>query len=337
VGAADPSRQLLGGRYALEEPLGRGGMATVYRGTDTVLGRAVAVKVLSEPLARDPSFVERFRREARAAAGLAHPGVVTVFDHGSEGGTHYIVMELIEGPTLAQLFARGPAGTSRTLAIGDAVLAALDAAHARGLVHRDVKPGNVMLTGAGEVKVMDFGIVRSLDAETLTGTGTVVGSASYLAPEQVRGLPTDGRSDLYALGCVLYEGLAGRPPFTGPSAVSVAHQHVSADPPPLSRLASVSSSVEAAVMRALAKDPEARYSDAREMRAALSAAAAPAGGEPAGRVGGEANGEANDEATRPIPTAEERSGGWAKLAATAIALALVSFLVGYALVRLSVV
>jgi serine/threonine protein kinase len=308
-------------------------MATVYRGTDTVLGRAVAVKVLSEPLARDPSFVERFRREARAAAGLTHPGVVTVFDHGSEGGIHYIVMELVDGPTLAEVFALGPAGASRTLAIGDAVLAALEAAHARGLVHRDVKPGNVMLTGAGEVKVMDFGIVRSLDAETLTGAGTVVGSASYLAPEQVRGLPTDGRSDLYALGCVLYEGLAGRPPFTGPSAVSVAHQHVSEDPPPLSRFVPVPTSLEAVVMRSLAKDPQARYSDAREMRSALSAAVARAGGDSAGWAGS----DASDEATMPIPAVEKRSGGWAKLAATAIALALVSFLVGYALVRLTVV
>jgi eukaryotic-like serine/threonine-protein kinase len=319
--AAEPAAQhLLGGRYALAEPLGRGGMATVYRGTDTVLGRQVAIKVLADTLARDPSFVERFRREARAAAGLTHPGVVTVFDHGSEGETNYIVMELIEGPTLAELLRRGSLGTERTVAIGDAILAALEAAHARGLVHRDVKPGNVMLTSAGDVKVMDFGIVRSLDAATLTGTGTVVGSASYLAPEQVRGLPADGRSDLYAVGCVLYEALAGRPPFTGSSAVSVAHQHVSSEPAPLSRLASVPAALEGVVMRALAKDPEDRYADAGQMRAALSTTTVQAG-----------------EPTMPIPTAGRGSRGWTRLAATAVALALLSFVAGYALVRLAVV
>jgi serine/threonine protein kinase len=304
----------------MAEPLGRGGMATVYRGTDTVLGRQVAIKILADSLSRDPSFVERFRREARAAAGLTHSGVVTVFDHGSEGETNYIVMELIEGPTLGELLRRGPLGTERTRAIGDAILAALDAAHARGLVHRDVKPGNVMLTSAGDVKVMDFGIVRSLDAATLTGTGTVVGSASYLAPEQVRGLPADGRSDLYAVGCVLYEALGGRPPFTGSSAVSVAHQHVSEEPVPLSRLAPVPAELEAVVMRALAKDPDDRYANAGQMRAALTGTAAQ-----------------ESEPTMPIPTAEKGSRGWARLVATAVALALVSFVVGYALVRLSVV
>jgi serine/threonine-protein kinase len=295
-------------------------MATVYRGTDTVLGRQVAIKVLADTLARDPSFVERFRREARAAAGLTHSGVVTVFDHGSEGETNYIVMELIEGPTLSEMLRRGPLGTERTVAIGDAILAALEAAHARGLVHRDVKPGNVMFTSSGDLKVMDFGIVRSLDAATLTGTGTVVGSASYLAPEQVRGLPADRRSDLYAVGCVLYEAAAGRPPFTGSSAVSVAHQHVSEEPVPLSRLAPMPAGLEAVIMRALAKDPEDRYADAGQMRAALSTTTVPAG-----------------EPTMPIPVAEEGSRGWARLVATAFALALLSFVVGYALVRLSVV
>ena len=319
--AVEPAAQhLLGGRYALAEPLGRGGMATVYRGTDTVLGRQVAIKVLADTLARDPSFVERFRREARAAAGLTHSGVVTVFDHGSEGETNYIVMELIEGPTLSEMLRRGPLGTERTVAIGDAILAALEAAHARGLVHRDVKPGNVMFTSSGDLKVMDFGIVRSLDAATLTGTGTVVGSASYLAPEQVRGLPADRRSDLYAVGCVLYEAAAGRPPFTGSSAVSVAHQHVSEEPVPLSRLAPMPAGLEAVIMRALAKDPEDRYADAGQMRAALSTTTVPAG-----------------EPTMPIPVAEEGSRGWARLVATAFALALLSFVVGYALVRLSVV
>jgi serine/threonine protein kinase len=319
MAAAEPSHHLLGGRYALGEPLGRGGMAVVYRATDTVLGRPVAVKVLSDGLARDPAFVERFRREARAAARLAHAGVVTVFDHGSEGDVHYIVMELVEGPTLADLLARGPLGAERTAAIGDAVLAALEAAHARGLVHRDVKAGNVMLTQAGEVKVMDFGIARSLDAETLTGSGTVVGSASYLSPEQVRGLTADRRSDLYSVGCVLYEALTGRPPFVGSSAIAVAHQHVSEEPVPLSSLARVPSSLEDVIMRALAKDPGARYESAADMRGALARAMA-----------------APMETTRPLPTIEPRAGGWGKLAAAAIVLAFLAFVVSFAVVRLAV-
>lgn len=318
MAAADPSGHLLGGRYALLEPLGRGGMAVVYRATDTVLGRPVAVKVLSEALARDPAFVERFRREALATARLAHPSVVTVFDHGSEGDVRYIVMELVDGPTLADLLARGALGLVRTVAIGDAVLAALEAAHAHGLVHRDVKPGNVMLTETGQVKVMDFGIARSADSETLTGSGTVVGSASYLSPEQVRGLTADHRSDLYSLGCVLYEALAGRPPFTGPSAVSVAHQHVSSEVVPLSHLVPVPAELEEVVMRALAKDPLARYDGAGQMRTALAAAASP----PA-------------EPTRPMPVIEPRADGWGKLAAAAIVLAFLAFVVSFGLVRLA--
>jgi serine/threonine protein kinase len=319
MAAADPSAHLLGGRYALREPLGRGGMAVVYRADDTVLGRPVAVKVLSGGLARDPAFVERFRREARAAARLAHRGVVTVFDHGSQGDVHYIVMELVEGTTLAELLARGPLGTERAVAVGEAVLAALEEAHRRGLVHRDVKPGNVMLTGAGEVKVMDFGIARSAEAETLTGSGTVVGSASYLSPEQVRGQTADLRSDLYSLGCVLYEALSGRPPFAGSSPMSVAHRHVSEEPVPLGDLVAIPSPLEAVVMRALEKDPGVRYGSAGEMRAALAAAKAP----PA-------------EPTRPMPAIEPRAGAWGKLAAAAIVLAFLAFVISFTLVRLAV-
>jgi serine/threonine-protein kinase len=318
--AADPTRTLLGGRYVLAETLGRGGMAVVYRATDTVLGREVAVKVLADRLARDPSFVERFRREAWAAARLSHPGVVTVFDHGSEGRLHYIVMELVEGPTLSDLLARGPLGVERTAAIGGQVLAALEAAHGEGLVHRDVKPGNIMLTASGTVKVMDFGIARSADAETLTGSGTVVGSASYLSPEQVRGEAVDHRSDLYSLGCVLYQALTGRPPFAGASAVSVAHQHVAAAPKPPSRLVQVPPALEAVVMRALIKDRDDRYRTAGEMRASLAAAVA----EP----------QPVTEVTRPLPTVEPVSGGGTGLAATAALLAFLSFVVAFALVRL---
>jgi serine/threonine protein kinase len=319
--AVGPTRTVLGGRYELGETLGRGGMGVVYRATDTVLGRSVAVKILADGLARDPSFVERLRREARAAARLSHPGVVTVFDHGSEGGRHYIVMELVEGPTLSELLARGPLGVERTAAIGDQVLAALEVAHGQGVVHRDVKPGNIMVTASGSVKVMDFGIARSADAETLTGSGTVVGSAAYLSPEQVQGRTVDHRSDLYSIGCVLYEALTGRPPFVGSSAVSVAHQHVSAEPEPLSHLVRVPSAMEDVVMRALAKDRDARHRTAAEMRAVLVEAVAP----PPTAAG----------TTRPLPIAEPASGGGARLVATATVLAFLSFVVAFALVRLA--
>ncbi|HJV05000.1 MAG TPA: protein kinase [Actinomycetota bacterium] len=201
------------------------------------------------------------------------------------------------------------------------MLAALEAAHGHGLVHRDVKPGNIMLTPAGTVKVMDFGIARSADAETLTGSGTVVGSASYLSPEQVRGRDVDRRSDLYSLGCVLYEALAGRPPFTGPSAVSVAHQHVSAKPVPLSRLVPVSPAVEAVVMRALAKAPGDRHQSAGEMRAALAAATIVV--------------DRPAERTRPLPTLDRAGGGWARLVTTSAVLGFLAFAVAFALVRLT--
>jgi len=265
----------LGGRYRIDVQVGRGGMAHVYRATDTVLGRTVAVKVLNPDYASDPAFVERFRREARAAARLNHPNVVAVFDTGSDGDLHYIVMELVEGTTLADvLSADGPLDPARAASIAERIAEALAFAHSNGLVHRDVKPANVMITPAGQVKVMDFGIARLATAHTITQTSTVFGTAAYLAPEQAQGERVDGRADVYALGVVLYEMLAGRVPFEADSALAVASKHVFEEPePPSSVRPGVPAPLEAVTMRALEKDPAKRYQDAGGMAAALRAAA----------------------------------------------------------------
>jgi serine/threonine protein kinase len=210
----DLKGRILDGRYQLGSLLGVGGMARVYLASDRVLERQVAVKVLSLPYAQDPLFVERFRREARSAARLSHPNIVAVFDSGSDAGLHYLVMEYVAGQSLAQLLAdRGRLAPRRAAELAIEVCRALAAAHAQGLVHRDVKPGNVLVTEDGRVKVTDFGIVKAAAATTLTGTGTVLGTAAYLSPEQAQGGPVDARSDLYSLGCVLYELLCGSPPF----------------------------------------------------------------------------------------------------------------------------
>jgi predicted Ser/Thr protein kinase len=274
-GATEPER-VLAGRYQLGPILGRGGMATVYRGTDLLLGRDVAVKVLSASAEADPDFVARFRREARAAASLNHPNVVSVFDTGSDGDTHFIVMEYVEGATLAEVLREGGALAPRRAAeIAEAICTALEAAHERGLVHRDIKPGNVMVTPSGDVKVMDFGIARSAASESFTRPGTVLGTAWYLSPEQARGQPADARSDLYSVGCVLYEMLTGRPPFVGESPVAIAYQHVSERAPRLIRIdPEIPAALDAVARKALAKDPARRYQSARDMRAALDAALA---------------------------------------------------------------
>jgi serine/threonine-protein kinase len=243
-------------------------MAAVFLGTDLVLGRKVAIKILSPQFAADQRFVGRFRREAKAAAGLNHANVVSVFDTGAEGNVHYIVMEYVEGPTLETILREeGPLTVARSLRIAVGVCRGLTAAHAQGLVHRDVKPGNVILDARGVVKVADFGIARPLDdAATLTATG-VIGTAAYLSPEQAQGLPIDARSDLYSLGCLLYEMLAGRPPFDGESAVAVALKHVHEDPIPLTEVnPAIPPALDALVMRALAKAPR----DRQESAAALA-------------------------------------------------------------------
>ena len=264
--------RVLGDRYELEEMVGRGGMAEVFRATDRVLGRTVAVKVLSDRFAGDRRFVTRFRREAQASAGLNHPNIVSVFDTGSEDGVPYIVMEFVEGKTLADVLAEhGPLPAGRATAIARTVAAALSVAHDRGLVHRDVKPGNIMLTDGDHVRVMDFGIARAAADDTLTQTGTILGTAAYLSPEQAQGMTVGPPSDVYSLGCVLYEMLTGRPPFTGDSAVSVAFRHVRDDPVPLSELGTEAPpELEGVVMRALAKDPEQRFASGGELERALS-------------------------------------------------------------------
>jgi tRNA A-37 threonylcarbamoyl transferase component Bud32 len=266
--------RILNDRYEVEGTVGRGGMATVYRGTDRVLGRTVAVKVLSEKYAGDEKFVTRFRREAQAAAALNHPNIVGVYDTGDEDEMHYIVMEFVEGETLADVLKReGPLDPTRAVAIAEDVATALEAAHDKGLVHRDVKPGNVMIDRDGRVKVMDFGIARAAADDTLTQTGLVLGTASYLSPEQAQGSQVDSRSDIYSLGCVLYEMLAGRPPFAGDSPVSIAYRHVNEDPRPPSDVApSVPRELDAVVLRALAKEPDERFATAEEFRTALDAA-----------------------------------------------------------------
>ncbi|HZD67695.1 MAG TPA: protein kinase [Actinomycetes bacterium] len=258
--------QVLGGRYELSALLGAGGMASVYLATDGVLQRTVAVKVLGPPYDQHPVLMERFRREARAAAALNHPGIVAVYDSGSQAGVHYIVMEYVQGETLADILRRqGVLEPRRVAEVGLLVCQALAAAHARGLVHRDVKPANVLVGQDGQVKVADFGIARAAADHTLTGSG-LLGTAAYLSPEQAQGGTVDARSDVYALGCVLYELLTGAPPFAGDSAMAVAARQVTEAPePPSRRNPRVGPALEAVVMTALAKDPAQRYQTASAM------------------------------------------------------------------------
>jgi tRNA A-37 threonylcarbamoyl transferase component Bud32 len=266
--------RILAGRYRLGSLLGVGGMARVYLASDQVLERPVAVKVLSPPTVQDPVFVERFRREARSVARLSHPNIVAVYDSGSDAGLHYLVMEYVPGQSLAQLLARRGRLTPRQAAeLGVEVCAALAAAHAQGLVHRDVTPANVLVGDDGRVKVTDFGIAKAAAATTLTGTGTVLGTAAYLSPEQAQGGPVDARSDLYSVGCMLYELLCGVPPFgsgaDGPSVV-VATRHLHQPPePPSARNPQVDASLDAVVLTALVKDPAQRYQSAVELQDAL--------------------------------------------------------------------
>jgi len=257
--------QLLGGRYKLGEMIGTGGMADVYIAEDTRLARQVAVKVLRSDLARDPSFVARFRKEALAAAALNHPGIVAVYDSGEEPAP-YIVMELISGHTLRELIHKGERlPLKRALEIGEGILAALEYSHQAGIVHRDIKPANIMITDHGDVKVMDFGIARALAdlGATLTSTWNVVGTAQYLSPEQALGEVADLRSDIYSTGCLLYEVLTGKPPFTGETPVSIAYQHVSGVlVAPSSIVTDLPEGIDTLLTVALAKNPDDRYQSA---------------------------------------------------------------------------
>ena len=266
--------KVLGDRYEVGALLGHGGMADVHAGIDTRLSRQVAIKTLRSDLARDRSFQTRFRREAQAAAALNHPNIVAVYDTGEEvlpwGNVPFIVMEYVEGTTLRDVLRSGERlSTDRALEITQEVLTALDYSHRQGLIHRDIKPGNIMLTPNGRVKVMDFGIARALDDvnSTVTHSSSVIGTAAYLSPEQARGESVDGRSDLYAVGCLLYELLTGRTPFIGDSPVAVAYQHAREDAIAPSSLApEISSDLDSVVMTALAKNPDNRYQSAAAMR-----------------------------------------------------------------------
>ena len=273
--------RLLGGRYELDGVVGRGGMAEVYRARDIRLDRIVAIKTLRADLARDQIFQARFRREAQSAASLNHPSIVAVYDTGEDMATGlpvpYIVMEYVDGRTVRDLLQDGHRLLpERSLEIIDGVLRALDYSHQAGIVHRDIKPGNVMVTRNGDVKVMDFGIARAMsDAQaTMTQTAQVIGTAQYLSPEQARGERVDSRSDLYSTGCLLYELLTGRPPFTGDSPVAIAYQHVRENPVPPSRVdPDVPPWADAIVLKAMAKSPADRYQTAGDMRADLQRAA----------------------------------------------------------------
>jgi serine/threonine-protein kinase len=269
--------QHLSDRYELGEILGFGGMSEVHLARDTRLHRDVAVKVLRADLARDPSFYLRFRREAQNAAALNHPAIVAVYDTGEaatpRGPLPYIVMEYVDGVTLRDIVhTDGPMPPRRALEVIADACQALNFSHQHGIIHRDVKPANIMISRTGAVKVMDFGIARALadSGNPVTQTAAVIGTAQYLSPEQARGERVDARSDVYSLGCVLYEMLTGEPPFVGDTPVAVAYQHVREDPvPPSHKRAGISPELDAVVLKALAKNPDNRYQSAAEMRADL--------------------------------------------------------------------
>lgn len=275
--------RVLSGRYRVDDLIGRGGMASVYRGYDQTLGRTVAIKILKADLAGDAAFRTRFRLEAQAASRMAHPTIVRVFDAGEdtevgadghERPVPYIVMELVHGKLLKDVIASGPVPLDDALRYVDGILEALEYSHRAGVVHRDIKPGNVMITEAGRIKVMDFGIARAVSdsSSTVAETTAIVGTAAYFSPEQAKGESVDARADLYSTGVVLYELLTGRPPFRGDTPVAVAYQHVSEAPlPPSEFNEAVPRALDAVVLRALAKDPFQRPQDAAGFREDLDA------------------------------------------------------------------
>ena len=268
--------QTLADRYQLGAMIGSGGMADVYEAVDTRLHRKVAIKILRPDLARDPAFVSRFRKEALSAASLSHNGIVAVYDSGEDGNSSFIVMELVRGQTLRELLKSGhEISIQRALEITAGILDALAYSHSKGIIHRDIKPGNVMITDDGDIKVMDFGIARALSDvnATMTSTWNVVGTAQYLSPEQAQGLACDRRSDIYSVGCLLYELLVGEPPFSGETPVAIAYQHVSADLIPASDyVEEIDKNIDTILSVALAKDPANRYQDAGAMLADLKLA-----------------------------------------------------------------
>src|SRR6478735_5152907 len=258
---------IINDRYEIHKRVGRGGMADVFLARDRLLDRQVAIKVLFPEFAVDPNFVERFRREAQAAANLSHPNIVNVYDWGRHSGTYYICMEYVEGRTLADILRTNGHITAKQAAeIASEVAAALGFAHDAGLVHRDIKPANILIGSNGQVKVADFGIARAMNAPTeknLTQVGAVMGTATYFSPEQAQGAQPDPRSDLYSLGVVLYEMVAGRPPFTGDNPVTIAYRQVHEAPAPLRQVQpDVPAGYDAIVGHLLAKNPAQRYNSA---------------------------------------------------------------------------
>ncbi len=287
------------GRYKVLRRLGSGGMADVYCAEDTHLGRRVAIKVLHRRFAQDQEFVERFRREAKSAAGLNHPNVVGVFDRGEHEGTYYIAMEFLEGRTLKDIVAaEAPLAQERVIDLGLQILQAAEFAHSHGVIHRDFKPHNVIVDDAGHAKVTDFGIARA-GASEMTETGSIMGTAQYLSPEQAQGHAVTATSDVYSIGVMLYEMLAGRLPFEGDSAVAVALKHLSEPPAPISHWRpDVHPALEAVVMAALAKDPSQRWQSAQDLAGGLEAAR--------GQIEAGSNGQDTaDFAAIPIPVADE--------------------------------
>src|SRR5919198_4852432 len=254
------------GRYRIIRKLGAGGMANVYLAEDQELGRRVAIKILDDRHAADDSFIERFRREAKNAAGLSHPNIVSIYDRGEAEGTYYIAMEYLAGRSLKELIlSRGPTPIRIAIDYTRQTLAAIGFAHRHGIVHRDIKPHNVVVDSDGRLKVTDFGIARS-GASQMTEVGSIIGTAQYLSPEQAKGAPVDQRSDLYSVGVVLYEMLTGTVPFTGDTPLEIAMKHLSAVPEPPSKLRpEVPHDLDLIVLRALAKDPAERYQSADEM------------------------------------------------------------------------
>lgn len=327
---------LIDGRYRVVERLGVGGMADVYLADDTHLGRQVALKILHSRFAEDREFVERFRREASAAAGLQHPNVVSVYDRGNYGETYYIAMEYLQGRTLSELIEGGPLPLEQTISIVGQILAAARFAHRRGVIHRDLKPHNVIVDDEGRAKVADFGIARA-GASDMTQTGSVMGTAHYLSPEQAQGLEVTACSDLYSIGVILYQCLTGRVPFEGDSAVAVALKQVSEEPlPPSAVSPALPPGLDAVVLRALAKDPALRFQAADEFLEELEVAAH--GGEPGQQtaafrpVPGAAPSTSTMVGAPPVPSAtpaERRGVPWrwvAPLVVLAMLVAVVAFI-----------
>jgi len=307
------AKTVLNGRYELGEEVGKGGMAITYRARDILLNRTVAVKVMREQFSSDPAFVERFRREAQAAANLSHENIAGVYDTGADGGCHYIVMEFVEGENLGQRLRReGPLDPLAAIEIALQVVAALDAAHRRGIVHRDIKPHNVLINSEGRVKVTDFGIARAISASSQTDTGLIIGSVHYFSPEQARGDPAGPQSDLYSLGVVLFEALTGRRPFEGSNPVAVAHKQIYDQAPlPSEYRPDLPEELETIVLRCLEKSLARRYASAAQLSEELRKARE--------RLVG------REQRARPAaaPVAGRRSTGlaWAGVAVAAAALA----------------